>query len=260
MHLLRSSILILGVIQITLIGSYIYSLNCGGPDWLKDISLNVGTEVLGIFLTVWLIDTVIRKKEQSERERVMNVAFSQLRLPLRHHITMLVAMYKGALAHAPQPPPRDLTELFGPEYAVQVAFLDFAKPAPLMNVLPLNWFDYFHFEIEKFNSALSRTIEKYATFLDPETVELLEALLASSLLSFLSQSRAIPPIHKQQGINCRYNLLAGQGVSELIRQHTTLVEQLVELANRKLPQDKTLGLNAEDWRNDIAPKFGSARL
>lgn len=259
MHFLRTSILILGAIQVALIGSYIYSLNCGGPDWLKDMSLNVGTEVLGIFLTVWLIDAVIRRKEQRERERVIKVAFSQLRLPLRRHITMLVAMYKGALAHAPQTPPRDLTELFGPDYAVQLAFLDFAKPAPLMNERPLNWFDYFHHEIEKFNSALSRTIEKYATFLDPETVEILEALLASSLLCFLSKSRAIP-IHMQQENNPRYNLLAGKGYSDLIRQHTTLVEQLVELANRKLPQEKTLGLNAKDWSNSIAPRFGSARL
>ena len=260
MHLLRTSILILGALQIASIGSYIYSLNCDGPDWLKDISLNLGTGILGIFLTVWLIDAVIHKKEQYERERVLKVAFSQLRLPLLHHISMLVAMYKGALAHAPQTPPRDLKELFGPDYAVQVAFLDFAKPAPLMNVLPLNWFDYFHHEIEKFSSALSRTIEKYATFLDPETVEILEELLASNLLSFLSQSRAIPPIHTQQGIKCRYNLLAGQGVAELVRQHTALIEQLVELANRKLPQDKTLALRADDWRNDVAPQFGSARL
>jgi len=260
MHLPHASILILGAIQIALIASYIYSLNNDGPDWLKDISLNVGTEVLGIFLAVWLIDAVIRRKERSEKERVIKVAFTQLRSPLRRHITMLIAMYKGALAHAPQMPPQDLKELFGPDYAVQVAFLGFAKPAPLMNVLQLNWFDYFHHEIEKFSSALSRTIEKYETFLDPETVELLEELLASNLLSLLSQSRAIPPIHKQQGINCRYNLLAGQGISELIRKHTTLVEQLVELANRKLPQEKMLGLNSEDWRNDIAPQFGSARI
>lgn len=258
MQPLRASVLILGCIQLALIGSYLYSVQ-SGSDWLKDVSLNIGTEVFGIILTVLLIDAVIRKNEQNEKERVIKVAFSQMRLPLRHHVTMLVAMYKGALAHAPQNPPRDMKDLFGPDYAVQLAFLDFAKPAPLMNVQPLNWFEYLHYEVENFRSALSRTIEKYATFLDPDVVELLESLIASSLLGFLSQARAIPLIDRQQGINRQYNLLAGQGVPELIHQHTDLVAQLVDLVNRKLPPEKKVNLSADDWRNDIAPQFGSAR-
>lgn len=259
MRPLRLSLIVLGLIQIILIVLYLYSIKCG-PDWLKDVSLNVGTEVFGILLTVWLIDAVIRKNEQSDRERVVKVAFAQMRLPLKRHITMLLGMYKAAVAHAPQDPPRELRALFGPDYAVQLAFLDFAKPAPLMNVQPLTWFDYFHHEIEQFRSALTRTIEKYATFLDPETVELLESLIASSLLGLLSQARAIPQIDRQQGSNRQYNLLAGQGVPELIHQHTELVLRLAALANGKLPEDKKVEVSAADWRNDIAPQFGSARL
>jgi hypothetical protein len=259
MRPLRVSLVVLGLTQLALISLYLYSIKCG-PDWLKDVSLNVGTEVFGILLTVWLIDTVIRKNEQSDRERVVKVAFAQIRLPLRHHITMLLGMYKAALAHAPHNPPRKLRDLFGRDYAVQLAFLDFGKPAPLMNVQPLTWFDYFHHEIEQFRSALTRTIEKYATFLDPETVELLEALIASNLLGLLSQAKAIPQIDRRQGFNRQYNLLAGQGASDLVGEHTDLVLRLTALANGKLPEDKKIGLNADDWRNDIAPQFGSARL
>lgn len=259
MRPLRDSLIVLGLLQLALVGSYLYSI-MSGPDWLKDVSLNVGTEVFGILLTVWLIDTVIRKNEQSDRERVVKVAFAQVCLPLRHHISMLLGMYKASLAHAPNNPPRELRDLFGADYAVQVAFLDFSRPAPLMNVQPLTWFDYLHHEIEQFKSALTRTIEKYATFLDPETVELLESLIASSLLSLLSQARAIPQIDRQQGINRRYNLLSGQGIPELIVQHAELVMQLVVLANCNLPDEKKVVLGADHWRNDIAPQFGSARI
>jgi hypothetical protein len=259
MRSLRLSLIVLGLIQVALIGLYSYSTKCG-PDWLKEVSLNVGTEVFGILLTVWLVDAVIRKNEQSDRDRVVKVAFAQMRLPLRRHIAMLLSMYKAALAHAPYDPPRELRDLFGPDYAVQLAFLDFAKPAPLMNVQPITWFDYFHHEVEQLRSALTRTIEKYATFLDPETVELLESLTGSSLLGLLSQARAIPHIDRQQGLNRKYNLLSGQGVPDLIRQHTELVLHLTALANDKLPEDKKIELKADDWRNDIAPQFGSARL
>ena len=259
MRPLRASIVALGLIQAALIATYLYSFRCG-PDWLKDASLNVGTEVFGILLTVWLIDAVIRRNEQVNRDRVVTVAFAQMRLPLRRHLTMLLGMYKAAVTHAPQNPPRELRELFGPDYPVQLAFLDFAKPAPLMNVQPLSWFDYFTHEVESFRSALARTIEKYATFLDPEAVELLESLIASNLLGFLAQARAIPPIDRQQGIARQYNLLSGQGVADMIGQHTALVQRLVALANERLPREKWVAIAADDWRNDIAPQFGSARL
>ena len=57
-----------------------------GPEWLNDVSLNVGTEVFGILFTVWLIDEVIRRKDQTERERIVKVAFAQLRIALEQHI------------------------------------------------------------------------------------------------------------------------------------------------------------------------------
>ncbi|MEA9569072.1 hypothetical protein [Polynucleobacter sp. AP-Nickl1-40-C4] len=84
--------------------------------------------------------------------------------------------------------------------------------------------------------------------------------MASSLLGLLSQARAVPPIDRQQNFNRQYNLLSGNNISELINQHTDLIEKIVELSNQKLPDDKKICLSAEDWRNDVAPQFGSARL
>lgn len=260
MQLLRTSIWALGIVLLILIGLYVHSLNFNGPEWLKDISLNVGTEVLSILLTVWLIDSVFKRNELNERERITNIAISQLRLPLRKHISMLLGMYKGALLSPPANPPLTLRDLFGPNYIAELTFFDFSKPAPILNIQPIDWFNYLHNEVEQFKSSLSLTIEKYAAFLDSETVELLESLMASSLLGLLSQARAVPPIDRQQNFNRQYNLLSGNNISELINQHTDLIEKIVELSNQKLPDDKKICLSAEDWRNDVAPQFGSARL
>jgi hypothetical protein len=214
---------------------------------------------LGILLTVWLIDAVIQKNEQTNRERVVKVAFSQMSLPLRRHVTMLLGMYKAALAHAPQTPPQTLQELFGPDYVVQLAFLDLSKPAPILGPIP--WYNYLHSEIGKFQAALSRTIEKYATFLDPETVELIEAIIGDSLLAMLSQVHAIPYADQQLGFQRRqFNLLSGQGMADMVRQHTDLVIRLAEHANEKLSQEKQVAIGPGSWRNDVAPQFGSSRI
>lgn len=256
---LRRSIFILAVSVLALAALYIYAARCG-PDWLKDVSLNVGTEIFGILATVLLIDAVIRRKEQSERERVVKAAFAQLRIGLQQHVTTLLYMYKASVAHAPQKLPETLDALFGPDYFVQLAFLDFSKPAPLMSVKPLQWFDYLHMEMEQFKSALTRTIEKYAVFLDASTVELLEELLASSLIGFLTQVKSIPQIDQKEGYRRQYNFFSGQGMPELTQQHVDLVKRLATESNLHLPTEKAIRVDPQSWRNDIAPQFGAARL
>jgi hypothetical protein len=259
MSTLRRSVLVLIFSVLALAGVYAYVAWCD-PDWIKDVSLNVGTELFGILATVLLIDAVIRKKEQTERERVVKVAFAQLRASLQQHVTALLHMYKASVSHAPQKLPETLDALFGPDYFVQLAFLDFSKPAPLMSVKPLQWFDYLHMEMEQFKSACTRTIEKYAVFLEAGTVELLEELLASNLIAFLTQVKFIPHIDQKEGFQRQYNFFAGQGMPELIQLHIALVVRLTIECNRHLPAEKAIRVNLQDWSNDIAPQVGSARL
>lgn len=256
---LRRSTYVLGATFIALLSAYLYSSQCG-PDWLKDVSLNVGTEVLGILLTVLLIDAVIRRKDQTERDRVVKVAFAQLRIGLQQHIGVLQSMYKASTLHPPQTNPKSLDELFSPDYFVQVAFLDFSKPAPLASVKPLQWFDYLHMEMEQFKATLTRTLEKYAVFLDPNIVELLEEILASSFIGFLTQVKSIPALDQKEGVQRQYNFFSARGMPELTQQHIELIKRLSLEANRNLPNEKQVGINVQNWRNDIAPKFGSARL
>ena len=227
---------------------------------LNDVSLNVGTEVFGILFTVWLIDEVIRRKDQTERERIVKVAFAQLRIALEQHINTLLCMYKASISHAPQINPQTLDDLFGPDYCVQLAFLDLSKSAPLVSVNQLQWFDYLYMEMENFKATLIRTLEKYAVFLEPNTVELLEEVLASSFIGFLMTSISIPEFDQKRGFKRQYNLLSSQGMPELIQQHTDLIKRLTQEANRHFPNDKQVGNIKDSWRNDIAPTFGSARL
>ena len=103
----RRSIFVLIISWLASVALYVYALPCGS-DWLKDVSLNVGTAVFGILVTVLLIDNVISRKAQSERERVVKVAFAQLRFALQQHVTTLLYMYKASVSKASQKLPETI--------------------------------------------------------------------------------------------------------------------------------------------------------
>lgn len=241
------------------IGGYV----CGvkqGVEWIKDVSLNTGTGVFGILLTVFLIDEVIRRNEARERKRVREVAFQQLRIPLLHQLTMLHSMYKASIPSLPENQPVEIRDLFSDSYFIQLAFLDFSKPAPLASAMSLQWFDYLKMEVEKFKLALGRTIEKYAIFLDGGTVELLETLINSTFISLLETFPAIRELDRKEGFSRTYNLCAGTSMAEIVRGYTNEFTRLVELYNATVPAEQKLTVGCGFWRKDIAPQFGSARL
>ena len=258
-NFLTISYIALAIILACAASAYVFGEH-SSIEWLKDLSLNLGTEVTGIFLTVFLIDAAIRRNEAAERQRVKRVAFQQLRVSLIRHLHMLHGMYKAATTSLPESKPVAVADLFTDSYFAQLGFLDFAKPAPVASAVPQQWMDYLRTETENFKAALGRTLEKYAVFLDGETVELLEELLASSYLSLLSQITAIRDIDKKERWSRRYNLLAGQGMTEIARSHTAEFVKLIESHNLNVPSDRHIKLDDGYWRNDIAPPVGSGRI
>lgn len=258
-NLLPISYAILFAFLAAAIGGYL----CGAKQeigWLRDLSLNVGTEVFGIVLTVFLIDAVIRRNEVRERRRVRRVAFQQLRIPLIHHLTVLQQMYKAAIFNPPERQPVEVRELFTDSYFVQVAFLDFSKPAPVDSVVPLQWFDWLRMEATNFKAALGRTIEKYATFLEGGSVELLEGLINSHFLSLLIQVPAVRDTDIRENTRRSYNVLSGEGMVEFVREYVDKFSSLVELYNAAVLDNEKVRMDDQFWRNDIAPVFGSGRL
>ena len=255
-NLLRISYFVLIILLTATIAGFLYGTT-SNQGWVRDLSLNVGTEILGILLTVFLIDAVIRRNEEKERARIRTLAFQQLRIPLVHHLGVLQGIYKASIANLPEHLPAEVKDLFEPGYFVQIAFFDISKTAPLTSAV--SWFDYLKSESEKFRLALGRTIEKYAVFLNATEIELLEMIINSSFLSLVEQTPAIRGIDQKEGYKRTYNLFAGQGMDGLVREYTDWFTQLIALYNNVLP-DNRIVITAGMWRNDVAPRVGSARM
>jgi hypothetical protein len=257
MQSLRLSLFILSGVFVALVVLYLTAF-IERVDWLREISLNLATEVAGILVTVWLVDSVMRKRDENNRRRLCRAAFLQFRLPLARHLALMQAMFKAAIPNPPEHLPTTFDELFGPEYYVQLGFLDLAKPAPVAS--RIEWVDYLAQECLHFQKAAATTTDRYIAFLDPEVVEVFEQVLDSSFLSMTIQFPAVRNFDKVKNItNRQYNLWGSLGVQEPLRGHVSLLKKIVELSDAHL-QDKKLQLDAQGWSNQIAPAFGSARI
>ena len=258
-NILKFSYGVLGLLFLATVAGYHYGPLLG-DDSIKDLSLNLGTEIIGIFLTVFLIDAVIRRNEERERLRVRKVAMQQLRLPLVLQLQVLHGMYKTAIQHAPEILPTEVRNLFTKDYFAQIAFLDLSKPAPLWGITPLDWMDYLQSESQKFKTSLSLTLEKYAVFLDGDTVELLENILSSHLLAFFQSITAVRELDRKEGFRRKYNFFAAPGMVEMAREYTTLFTALITIFNQNSPSGRNIRLDLGFWRNDISPQIGSSRI
>jgi hypothetical protein len=149
------------------------------------------------------------------------------------------------------------SELFDGDYFEQLRQFDFSKDAPTAPKQP--WMDYLAHETQQFKDSLSRTLEKYAIYLPPETVDLIESLLNSSFLSFLVQLPSIRRLDQTEGYRRSYTMLSANGMTDMLREHTDLFKRLASEYEHSV-SNGTLSLSDDPWRNDVAPKIGSARV
>jgi hypothetical protein len=65
-------------------------------DWLRDLSLSLATEIVGILLTILLIDRVLRANEElkakEEKRKYQAIAFRHLHTPLVTYLRMFVSL------------------------------------------------------------------------------------------------------------------------------------------------------------------------
>lgn len=227
-------------------------------EWWSGFFSNLGSEIFGILLTIFVVDRVIEANRAREIKQYRTVALQQLRLPLIHHLTVLINMIKASTTTVPANPSREVRDLFDDQYFDEIKFLDFSKESPVYG--QSDWFVYLSQEFTRFKDALERTVEKYSLYLDPQSLNLIEQIINSHAMAFIIQSPGIRNVDQKEGYRRHYNLFEGDGFTDLIREYGDLFATLVEAYNKHAPSDGHLAVNEHDWSNNISPKIGSARF
>jgi hypothetical protein len=226
--------------------------------WLESIGSNLAAGFLGSFITVLLIDRAIAKEHDRESRRVRALALGQLRPFTLQLLELLFSWLRAAVKHPPQEKLSEIVEIFSQEYYRELRFFDFSKPAP---VTPqMTWFRWSAMVINQFRGATSNVLDKYAMFLDGETLELLEAFANSNSLGFIASSMAGWPTDKPPTVGHRtYNVLAGEGMEEALRTDIEMFLKFISKLNQYLTRPITIA-DLYLWRPDVGGPIGNARM
>ncbi|MEC4806251.1 MAG: hypothetical protein SAJ12_08355 [Jaaginema sp. PMC 1079.18] len=235
--------------------------------WLQELPLDLAAEIMGILLVVFSIDLVLDAEKEKERQRREIVAFQQLRRPLERHFLLLFSLFKAAVAGKPEKIYQDVTDFFDDYYYEQIAFLDFSKKVSMLKFGEMTWSSYISWECWQLHESLNRTVEKYALFLEPEAITLIEELNNSPFIWLTLQSarmyqleKALPQQNNESLFLDQIDALAHQEIRNIIREHIILFLGLIAVYNQKVSQGDRLQLTSELWSEASTPPLGSGRL
>ena len=233
--------------------------------WIRDITINLGAGIIVVILTIILIDNIISSNQEKERKKYQSVALQQLETPLVRQLYLLFYIFKASLEIKPQKQYQNVRDLFDDDFFQHLVFFDFSKKAPIYGPVfgGTQWFDYISHECKEFVDALNRTLGKYSLYLDSEIVEIMEQIINSFFMSFVSKAPVMRDIAKNEGYKqgpC--NFFNAPGMGETVREYTDLFTRLVEHHNDLVTEEKKILIRMNDhelWRNDFVP-IGSGRV
>lgn len=249
-----------------------YLLDPVSQEGPRGFFLNLATEIIGILLTVFLIDSVIRRREERERKRYRSVPLQRLHYPLRRHLDLLCGMYKASVRELPEYASWRLDNLVTDDYKDPLAHLDLLQPGPSVRAVqdfppqhePIPWFEHLHEETKEFREQLERVVEKYSMQLDSETAGIIEHLINSPFMNLAvhhipHMARERQSFASAQGSYIPLTMLSLPGDTS-IPEHTSTFVRLVRICNDIEPKDRKICVSESTvWRDNMSPSVGSAR-
>lgn len=233
------------------------SILVGDSGWWDELVPNLVAELVGILVVVGLVDAVLRRRERADRRRREKQALRQLKIPLVHHFHLLINMFKASAAEVPNPQDRD-SQVFGSQFMEALQWLDFSADAP---VIPkVDWFTHLERGFRAFRDALRGTIDSYGIFIEPDLIDVMEGLINSTVLSVVIQAPAIKQVDQQERFVRPYNLFGHDSFRPYLTEYTTWFQVLLDCFNAAVNEDDRIVYPDSQWRDDVAPAVGSARI
>ena len=246
------------VLLLATIAAFITTTCASQGTMLQNFAMNVTTELGGITLTVWVIDRVLRWQEEQREQKSAAIALKQANRALAKHVDVWAGLFKASIPARPEQLPVEFKQLLTPENIAHVAFFNVCAAAPTH---PTSlWRQHLLNEIVRFQKEVERIIDKYAVFLAPEQIDLLERCANSNFCSGFPQ---LLSVGVNPGIAIFIAHVDGQKhttVNPMLIEHLQSVDALLEHISQTL-EDHRIGRICEStWSDIVGPQFGSARL
>lgn len=223
----------------------------------KDFSLNLITEIIGIFITIFFIDLVLKNKERREQTKILKNVFSQFKRPTRNLLNLFVKFYKAASLEVPSDSNTNFRTILSSEkFYNNVQYLDFLKPAP---VVPHQaWLIYTSYEVKEIKELYEKIIDKYAFVLDSKLLEDIEWIINNSLLMVLSMGSRITASDQALNVKRDHFLMLAKN-EEMIKELIDKIFEVCDYFEKVTKIEADLNYSEALWQDNMGPKVSSGR-
>ena len=144
--------------------------------FVREFAPNVATESLAIIVTLAFVRTILDRQERARRLRASVGALRKARVSMERMVETWSDLVKGALPALPAERPTTDDELFASHYTEHLSRLDPSAERHAEGVTE-RWTTWAVARLRRDREALSGIAQAYGAVLDPDYVEVLEALV-----------------------------------------------------------------------------------
>jgi hypothetical protein len=153
----------------------------------KDFGLNFFTEMLGVLVTILVVERIFRNREKNHLLPQKISAYEDVRLFTTLYINFWVETYRISV---PKDDPENLQKFFSQEGMGLIgAYLDMDSEP---NVTPnRKWWDWMTYNVKEFQNAGDKILDRHAIILEPELYSQIHQLTESSFNKVICHMPAI---------------------------------------------------------------------
>ena len=149
--------------------------------WLSRFAVTT----IGSYITVVLVDSSFREQERRERDRMREIALSEILEQVNAHLRLISDIYISSIPDIPSEIPDSYEELFDADFRNAPKLLDFSKQYPTAN-RNITYLQYVGSSLVKSREEVNDIIRRYGFVMEPELVQDLKDLNNSNLVTILS--------------------------------------------------------------------------
>jgi len=229
---------------------------------LRDISLNLIAEIIGIFLVIFFVDNIISINKANEEKRIVRSALQQLHSPLKKQLEVLFNVFKTSIEIKPDKHYKFVSDLFDNFYFNSIKNFNFSKIASHISIFILNypsWIGHLTHEILSFKEIANKILFKYSRHLEPEYIDMIEDIIDSDFIKFIYEVDLVESNPEMNNIFPKdFNFFANDEIQYYLKNYTELLTKLINKYNQNVEDSEKIFIDDIWW--DMPPEIGSNRI
>jgi hypothetical protein len=246
------------IVLISLLGYLIYLFN---NEFIDNFSLNLLTEIIGIFITIIVIDKLLDYGKEKEKKRIKEIVNSKLGAKIKDIARLYVEIYKASV-DSTNLKKFESYEQFFDDYNFnhifnQYLYFNISRKAP--SLPSRTWQEHIVEGIEKNLNDIKEVIDIYLIYLDTPLIDYLEQLRDDfQLTMFKNQPQINKILRDELDQEWRTGLVCFE--ESLTRKSFNLFDELFKRLKENGLGDNFGLIDKGIWSDIVAPKIGSARF